>query len=316
MDLKDRKLLLELDKDSRCSIKQLGKRTGMKQETVRYRLNKLVDEGIIKQFLGIVNGAALGFTYYQMFIKLQDLKETTKQETIKLLQQNDRVNWIGNLAGNYDIAFIIGIKNNQELTLFLEQFRNGIGKNVMRKTISVHVNSTFYNRDYLINKERIASRQKSIMYEKQEIDVVNKKICELYCRNARITAVELGKKLSLSPDAIIQRIKKLKEKKILQGGTTIINLNKIGMTQHKILFYLKNTDTIKLEKIKQFAETNNRVIAIINTMSEWDIEIDLEVENTEQLNNFISEITNKFSESIRDYQTVQIIDVPKYTFVP
>ena len=50
IDLKDRKILYELDLNCRQSNTQIGKKVGLKRDVVSYRINRLQEEGVIKNF--------------------------------------------------------------------------------------------------------------------------------------------------------------------------------------------------------------------------------------------------------------------------
>ena len=52
---------------------------------------------------------------------------------------------------------------------------------------------------------------------------------------------------------------------------------------------------------------------LIKTLAEWDYEVDLELENVEQLKEFTMDLTSQFSSLIRDYSSIRIIDMPKYS---
>ena len=51
LDVKDRKILYELDKNSRQSYSSLAKKVGLSQEAVRYMVNKLIENKVILKFL-------------------------------------------------------------------------------------------------------------------------------------------------------------------------------------------------------------------------------------------------------------------------
>ena len=51
IDLKDRKILYQLDLNSRQSLTQIGKNVGLKKDVVSYRIKRLQDEGVIKDLL-------------------------------------------------------------------------------------------------------------------------------------------------------------------------------------------------------------------------------------------------------------------------
>jgi DNA-binding Lrp family transcriptional regulator len=51
LDVKDRKILYHLDLDSRQPFSQLGKKVGLSKDLVAYRVKKLHERGIIKNFI-------------------------------------------------------------------------------------------------------------------------------------------------------------------------------------------------------------------------------------------------------------------------
>ena len=61
LDLKDRKILYELDIDSRQSFSKLSKKVGLHKDVVAYRVKKLQEREIIKNFYTELNGYKLGY---------------------------------------------------------------------------------------------------------------------------------------------------------------------------------------------------------------------------------------------------------------
>jgi len=43
LDVRDRKILVELDEDARQSNNQIGKKVGLSKEVVKYRIDKMID---------------------------------------------------------------------------------------------------------------------------------------------------------------------------------------------------------------------------------------------------------------------------------
>ncbi len=68
LDLKDRKLLYELDCNSRQTIQQLAKKIGLSKDAVNYRINKLIRNGIIKSFNAVIDTGKLGFISFRLFL--------------------------------------------------------------------------------------------------------------------------------------------------------------------------------------------------------------------------------------------------------
>lgn len=55
------------------------------------------------------------------------------------------------------------------------------------------------------------------------LDNIDLRILELMQENARIPNVDMAKKLEMAPSAVLERVKKLEQKKVIQRYTTSIN---------------------------------------------------------------------------------------------
>ena len=60
LDLKDRKILYQLDLNCRQSNTQIGKKVGLSKEVVNYRIKRMQDFGIINNFWTAINSLKLG----------------------------------------------------------------------------------------------------------------------------------------------------------------------------------------------------------------------------------------------------------------
>ena len=94
LDIKDKKLLYLLDQDSRATNKQLGKKVGLTEQAIGYKLKRLQERGIIKRFVAFVNTLSLGYQHYKVFIKLHDTTEEIEEEVINSLVNNPNIRWI------------------------------------------------------------------------------------------------------------------------------------------------------------------------------------------------------------------------------
>ena len=74
LDKKDFKLLYELDKNSRLSYSQLSKRVRLSQESVRYRISRLVKDRIINKFFTVIE-----YNHETGLIQNTDIKDESYQ---------------------------------------------------------------------------------------------------------------------------------------------------------------------------------------------------------------------------------------------
>ena len=60
IDIKDRKILYQLDLDSRQSFRSIGRKVGLSKDVVISRVKKLQDKGIIIKFYTRFDNSKLG----------------------------------------------------------------------------------------------------------------------------------------------------------------------------------------------------------------------------------------------------------------
>jgi len=317
MDKKDREIIYHLDKDARLTFSQLAKLTKSSQETIRYRINNLTKKEIIKKYVTIINATKLGIIPCQIFLKLQNLDEKSKEKAISSLAKEEKVAWIANLEGNYDLAIIIGAKNPLEFQEVVRKIFRLFNNQILKKTISVHMSGEFLPRDYLIDKKRTVSQNPKYLPEKTAttLNKKDKQICSLLAKDGRVSFVNIAVKMKISADSVAQRFKKLKKENIILGSLLTLNQEKTNQLYYKVLLHLTNLSKEKITNLLNKIKQNNRVLAVVETLAEWDYEIDIEVEHPNQLREFVMNLTKEFSSIIKDYESIRIINMPKYEFV-
>ena len=83
IDLKDRKILYQLDLDARQSLTQVGKKVGLKKDVVAYRVKRMQDEGIIKNFWTVINTFKLGYNVFRIYINFHYVSTQIKNDIIQ-----------------------------------------------------------------------------------------------------------------------------------------------------------------------------------------------------------------------------------------
>jgi DNA-binding Lrp family transcriptional regulator len=318
MDAKDRQILSCLDEDSRTPYSLIARKTHSSQETVRYRVNNLLTEGIIERCITVINTPKLGFTPYQLFIKLQHADESQKDRMMRHLASISSINWIGNLEGNYDIGLIFSVRNQEETKHVLVQLYEKYSQWILKKTLALHFEGIFLPRQYLTKKPRIplAFPHYTTTNATMELDDRDKIICSMLAKDARASLVDIAKKTGLTATGTHHRIKELKRKAIITKHLLILNNEKISQEHYKILLFLNNTTEERNRKLVAFAQEDPHVISLIKSLAEWDYEIDLEVEKRADITTFLKNLTIAHANIIRDYDIIRIKNMPKYTFYP
>ena len=71
IDVKDRKILYQLDMNARQSFSQIGKKVGLPKTVVSYRVKKMQKNGIINNFYTVIDTFKLGYSSYRIYLGFQ-----------------------------------------------------------------------------------------------------------------------------------------------------------------------------------------------------------------------------------------------------
>ena len=69
LDQKDKKLIYELDIDSRQSASQLARTIGISKQGSTFKINNLVSKEVIQGFPAILNTALIGYLSFRIYFK-------------------------------------------------------------------------------------------------------------------------------------------------------------------------------------------------------------------------------------------------------
>jgi len=118
-DKTDEKILEFLQKDSRESFVEIGKKLKMSESAVRRRVKNMVDNGTIEKFTVQVGEA--NSTSAIVLISVDSSVDTAKVST-KLTKLSD-VKTVYEITGQYDISVIIRAHNITEINKCIDDLR-------------------------------------------------------------------------------------------------------------------------------------------------------------------------------------------------
>lgn len=118
MDETDYKILQILKGDARTPFVNIAKRLNASEGTVRLRVKKMVDEGVIKQFTIDTSRSGLKAL---IDVRLQTNFDTS--EVAKKIGRLDGVKVVYEVAGEDDVVVLADVKDTDELNDLVEAIR-------------------------------------------------------------------------------------------------------------------------------------------------------------------------------------------------
>ncbi len=113
----DLKIIRMLISNSRMSNTEIANRLGVSEGTVRRRVKRLVDEGVIERFTISLNPKKLG---YKVMAKIGvDINPSEFNKTLCYLSRLDEAFFVAIATGKHDVLMDVWVKDMDELKDFL-----------------------------------------------------------------------------------------------------------------------------------------------------------------------------------------------------
>lgn len=318
LDVKDRKILYELDSNARQSLTQIGKKVGLKKNVVSYRIKRMEEQGIIKNYWTVIDAYKLGYIVFRFYLVFQYVSNEVKQQIIDYLVKEKHTGVVGSLIGQYDLSVVVWVKDINSFYRFWERLLNKYGDYFAEKTFSIYVNAHSYRRSYLLPESK---RPKDRVYYETtgegtqvDIDDGDYQLLDAIATKARKSLVDLAKELDCSSQGVSHRMKRLRNSGVIQGFRTGIDIGKLGLSYYKVDVHLKEHS--KRKSLIEYVQLNPNIVFISTSAGVSDLELEFHIENPERLNQVMEEITQKFPGVIRKFSYFTVQQVHKLRNLP
>jgi len=315
LDLKDWKILNQLDLNCRQSDSEIGKKVRVSKQVVNYRIKRLVKEGIITSFFPHINSAKLGHGMHKIYLQFRALTKEKDEEMWDYLVKQPNILWVISCSGKWDLIFGIASKNIEQFDKILTDFMNKYSEFIVNRAITVFNKATLHHRKWLIKKEQPVYWLIGGKTDESKIDEIDKKILNILDKNARKPIIEIAKEAGISSSLTIQRIKKLQQKGVIGAFRLGLGREKLRMNYCKSFVYYQNKTTEKENHLLNYCYTLPNILGVSQSIGPWDLELEFEVKNYDEFHHIMKEMKNKFP-LIRSFDTVYIEKEYGESFLP
>lgn len=317
LDSRDKKLLYELDLNSRQSFNELAKKLRISKGAVIYRIANLEKAGIIKCYNTIVDTGKLGYISFRLYLKLSGATPEKEQEIIDFLKTKEAVIWLVSIEGEYNIGAAILVKSVKEMNVLWKELLERYINYMDQRFLTILTRVSYFSRAYLLDLKQNTYELAAITVpEEAETDKTDTEMLALLASNARMPIVEIASKLGITSKTVIARIRNLEKKKIILGYRTVFDLEKLGYQYFKVHFRLHNVTEEKLKHLRHYIKSHPNIVYDNEVLGGDDIELDVQVKDMQELRKIIEDLKSRFAEIIKDYKTMLFYKEHKLLFLP
>jgi Lrp/AsnC family leucine-responsive transcriptional regulator len=317
LDLKDWKILYELDVDSRQSFKAIARKVGLSKDSVIYRINKLQADGVVKRFHTVIDVGKLGLISFRLYLKFQNTTPEKEAEMIEFLKKQEIVTWIASAEGEYDLAMAIFCPSISEMNALWRALLRKFRGNIERRWLTIFTTVRYFPRAYFLDKKQNFDEYVFVTEPvKPAVDKKDIKILEQLAGDARMPVIEIAKKSGLTPKTVIARIKNLEKENVIIGYRTMFDLEKLGYQYFKLHLNMLHLSEEKERELRQFIKAHPNIVYDNEVLGGDDIEIEIQCKTIEEFRKILGEIKEKFSGLIKNYRYFLFYKEHKYVFFP
>jgi DNA-binding Lrp family transcriptional regulator len=318
IDLKDRKILYELDLDSRQSLTQIGKKVGLKKDVVSYRIKRMETDGIIKNYWTAIDAFKLGYNVFRVYLQFQDIPVDVKNNIITTFS-NYKNSWaVASVTGPFDFIAVLWIKNIHEFYSFYDQILDQYSKYIAQKVISIYVQADEYERSYLLTDDLVSNERQKFTAQcdgsSVEIDKSDYQILNELALNARMPLIDLAGKTNLSSQSVNYRLNHLMKSGVIKGFRVTIDISQLGLQYFDVRVNL--SDHSKRAPMISYIKNIPYFKCLNTTIGYSDLELEFHITNMDKLNQILDDLYTKFPGSIRNHFFLRVREIHKERWVP
>lgn len=300
LDVRDRKLLYYLSKNSRQSHTKLASLVKIGKNTVSYKIDQFLKEGVIDNFSTVINTGALGVTTFTILLKFnKDLQKN--KEIIDFFTKHPFAEWVVLLSGNYDLFVEFVTTDINHFVALLKEIKGHFQADLNH--YKVHLSEETLRVEHLVKDLYIDLGLEVIYPPKREyipkkLDELDKKILSVLSKNSDKTLTEIATEIGSTWDVVRYRIKIMEKDKIILKYFPQINLLKLGYLRFICELDLHNLDNEKFKKIKYIIKVNDNITYAFANSNSMSILLDCSFKSISDLDSFLSRLQGDFKENI------------------
>ncbi len=302
LDLTDRKILLELDKNSRIPLTKLAKKVRKSRQAVEYRMEQMIRKKIILGFNTSIDPYKLGFKVYKIFLQLKN-KPEQKEKLIHYLNYCGKVYWYGECDGEWNLIFGIYAKSDFEFYEIKNKILSRFGGIILKHRGTILLDSLQYPKTYFLQQVSepviFGGEIKETTLSKTDKDILSELV-----NNARIPITKLANKVKSTISIVRSRIRRMEESGLIIQYRISINLEKLDLEFFKATIHLENQSMKEERKLIELVSRIPNTQYFIRNL--WEVELELVVKNYGEYNEIMNRIRMEFSDTIKNIETVII----------
>lgn len=313
IDHRDREILRLLNKNSREPDSAIARRLKISKQAVSYRIRKMQENGIIKNFYTEFNLSRLGYNSYYIFLELEKITNRTEQEIITEIIREANIGWVINGVGKSNIILLVYARTLGEFEESYIRIKNICSQYLRDANFAILTKSQKLSYRFLdVDFESMQAEK----LQETNLDDFDIKLMREIAHDAREKVVDIARNAKISSDIVRYRLKKLQNSGIINGFRTKLDISRLGFQWYLLLFRLQPINDSIRKKLIGYLINQKETYYLTSTIGNYDLMVDLHVASSADVRDFIFRLRDKFPEAIKNFESLLIFREYKLSYLP
>lgn len=304
LDAIDRKILYELDRNSRQSISTLAHKVRLGRDRITYRLDRLADRGVLQKCAALIDPYRLGYSFYKTYLRL-DASASRRLALERDLLTHPRTYWLAECDGAWDMIWCILAADPIEFRGFQTEMLSKYGAAVVDFSISTNVEVNVFYKNYLLGRGSGGRRLGGTMAA-EPLSELDRGLLALVANDARSELNSLAEQLDSTPATVRNHLQNLEERGIIAGYRVDLDLASIGMTFFKVQVFTKSFRLSEEEQLCRFCDNHPNITHHIRQVGRAMIELEVDALDYPHFNDIVRTVRETHGSFIRNTEAILI----------
>lgn len=317
----DKRLLFLFDEHPLYDDSKLAEVLREDVTTIAKKMEKLYSIRAIKQIIPIVNVSDFGFDIYLVNLFFSSQNGTSNIKDI--LCNNSNIGWVAEcydwdrMDGNAIFRIAIFAKNHNHFRNILSDIEEIFGKQLIKYETDIVPEKYVCSQRYMLKENiqiwmdasRINLNHTTTFLSKRELSLLNQLS---YMKRPNIK--NIATQMKISSQKVERTLELLQKKLIIYKFQSVYDTNILGYKCY--LLFLKFKTNFNKKEFEDYVKNKNEVTHI-NALNSgnWDSDVEIKVEHSEQCFALIEDITNQYRNQISSKRLIKIEKEHKFEFL-
>ena len=316
LDRTDKKIIFELDRNSRQPFTQLARKLKTSKSVVAYRVRQLEKKKIIRGYYTAIDTVKIGYYNFRAYICLKEASNEERDSILEYLINSKWTWWVATASFPYDIAMMFLAKGMHRADSQFKEFLRRFKKSIKSCKVNPYVELNHFFRDYILYDEAMENRNYLTVGDENRVTLSEAEFAVLreLSSDSRQGSMVIARKLGLSPITVKSIIRRMMKNRVILAFRVLVDYSKINHGYYWI--HIDVNDLEEGDRLNRYIAALPETVYLEQAIGGSDVEFGIQINEAKGVQWVVQGILDNFGEAVTDYEYFKILENKKAVYMP